>query len=137
VFALWETVPRLARVSFDPRYLAVGGALSGFFGGVSGHQGALRSAFLIRAGLSKEAFIGTGVVIACLVDAARLVLYGRETGFGGVRDQWQITALATLCAIAGAVTAARLLPRVSLRAVHGIVGAMLFLIAALMITGLV
>ena len=29
----------------------------GYFGGLSGHQGALRSAVLIRSGLSKEAFI--------------------------------------------------------------------------------
>ena len=33
---------------------------SGFFGGLSGMQGALRSAFLARAGLSKEAFVASG-----------------------------------------------------------------------------
>jgi uncharacterized membrane protein YfcA len=137
VFALWETVPRFACVSFDTRYLAVGGVLSGFFGGLSGHQGALRSAFLIRAGLSRDAFVGTGVVIACLVDVARLVLYGRETGFGGVRAEWEIALAATVSAITGAIVASRLLPRVSLRVIHAIVGAMLFVIAALMIGGVV
>lgn len=137
LFALWETIPRAARVGFDPRYLAVGGVLSGFFGGLSGHQGALRSAFLVRAGLSKEAFIGTGVVIACLVDVARIALYGKETGFGGVRDEWEITVAATAAAIAGAVLASRLLPRVSLRAVHMVVAVTLFVLSALMMAGIV
>ena len=45
-------------------FLAAGGLLSGFLGGLSGHQGALRSAFLIKCGLSKEVFIASGVVIA-------------------------------------------------------------------------
>lgn len=42
-------------VSFDRKYLPIGGFMSGFFGGLSGHQGALRSAFLIKCGL-KRAF---------------------------------------------------------------------------------
>lgn len=137
VFALWEILPCFKRIGFDPRWLAVGGALSGFFGGLSGHQGALRSAFLIRAGLSKEAFIGTGVVIACLVDVARLALYGREGGFGGVRSEWRITAAATAAAVAGAVLAARLLPRLTLRGVHGIVSALLLLMGLCMAAGIV
>jgi uncharacterized protein len=50
--------------------------LSGFFGGLSGNQGALRSAFLIKGGLAKEAFVGTGVVAAVIVDVVRLAVYG-------------------------------------------------------------
>ena len=34
--------------------IMLGGLLSGFFGGFSGHQGALRSMFLVKAGLTKE-----------------------------------------------------------------------------------
>jgi len=82
VFAAVDVLPRLRNLEFDPRYLPLGGAVSGFFGGLSGMQGALRSAFLIRAGLSKESFIGTGVVVACFVDASRLALYSGPI-FGG------------------------------------------------------
>lgn len=46
--------------------------MSGFFGGLSGNQGAFRSAFLIKAGLSKDAYIATGVVAAVIVDLTRL-----------------------------------------------------------------
>lgn len=136
-FAAWEVVPRLARIAFDSKYLAVGGALSGFFGGLSGHQGALRSAFLVRSGLSKEAFIGTGVMIACLVDVARLVIYGREMDLGVVRERWPLVAATIGSAAFGVVVAARVLPRVSMRAIRNLVTVMLFVIAVALAAGLV
>lgn len=136
LFALWEVAPRLSRLSFAPRYLPIGGALSGFFGGLSGHQGALRSAFLIRSGLSKEAYVGTGVVIACMVDAARLALYGRNMGFAAVRDQWSLVLAATLSAVAGAVLASRALPAVSMHFVRRVTTALLFAVAAAIAIGL-
>jgi len=136
-FAAWEAIPRLSRIGFDSKYLGVGGVLSGFFGGLSGHQGALRSAFLIRSGLSKEAFIGTGVVIACLVDAARLVLYGREMDLTTVRERWRLVAAAIVFAGAGAALSARVLPHVSLGAIRRFVTVMLFAIAFVLVAGLV
>jgi uncharacterized membrane protein YfcA len=79
IFALLELSPGFARLTFPPRYLLLGGLLSGFFGGLSGNQGALRSAFLIKAGMTKEAFIGTSAVSAVIVDTARLPVYGLST----------------------------------------------------------
>jgi uncharacterized membrane protein YfcA len=67
-FAMFEILPMFKNLSFSARWLPLGGVMSGFFGGLSGHQGAFRSAFLIRSGLSREAFIASGVVIACLVN---------------------------------------------------------------------
>jgi len=136
LFALWEVWPRLSRLSFPPAYLPIGGALSGFFGGLSGHQGALRSAFLIRSGLSKEAYIGTGVVIACLVDTARLALYGREIGFAAVRDEWRLAVAAVVCAVAGAFAGARVLPSVSMRFVRRVTTVLLLLVAVAIASGL-
>lgn len=54
----------------------IGGVLSGFFGGLSGQQGAFRSAFLLHAGLDPQRFIATNAAIATLVDITRLVVYG-------------------------------------------------------------
>ena len=68
LFSITELLPHLAQFSFKPKYLLPGGVISGFFGGLSGHQGALRTMFLLRAGLSKESFIGTGIAIALLID---------------------------------------------------------------------
>lgn len=59
-FALLEMWPRFQALALPPKWMPFGGLLSSFFGGLSGNQGALRSAFLIKAGLGKEAFVATG-----------------------------------------------------------------------------
>jgi len=52
--AFLELGPAFEKISFDKKYLPVGGALSGFFGGLSGHQGAFRSdPFCISWGISR------------------------------------------------------------------------------------
>jgi hypothetical protein len=126
LFALLELSPRFQALAFPPRWLPVGGALSGFFGGLSGNQGALRSAFLLKAGLSKDAFVATGVVSAVIVDAVRLVVYGTAL-FAGQFSQAQGQALAlpvavgTICAFIGAFVGKRILEKVTLRTVQFIV----------------
>jgi uncharacterized protein len=76
IFALVELWPHFQqRIAISLKWLPLGGILSGFIGGLSGNQGALRSMFLIKAGLSKEAFISTSIVSAVIVDAARLFVY--------------------------------------------------------------
>ncbi|MCU0705575.1 MAG: sulfite exporter TauE/SafE family protein [Fimbriiglobus sp.] len=125
VFAAVEVVPRLRDLEFDPRYLPLGGAVSGFFGGLSGMQGALRSAFLVRAGLSKEAFIGTGVVVACLVDVSRLALYSRPLVAGAADLDYGLLTAAVLTAWLGSVLGNRYLKKITMRGVQRVVAAML------------
>lgn len=134
-FTLLELSPRLSKVSFPPKWLPLGGVLSGFFGGLSGMQGALRSAFLIRAGLSKEAFIGTGVVIACLIDVARLAEYVPNimAAHAGL-DYWML-AVAVLAAFSGALVGNRYLKKMTLERVQRLVAVMLLLVAIGLITG--
>lgn len=139
VFALLELSPRAQGVALPARYLPLGGALSGFFGGLSGNQGALRSAFLIRAGLSKEAFVATGVVSAVIVDAVRLAVYG--TGILAehfARSQQLVlpVAVGTACAFAGAFIGKRLLRKVTLRAVQITVAGMMLLVGGGLAVGL-
>jgi hypothetical protein len=139
-FALFDLLPRFQDMTFDPKYLSLGGMLSGFFGGLSGNQGALRSAFLIKAGLDKEAFVGTGVVATALVDVARLLVYGLAfytTSFtqlgSGVLG---LVLAATLAAFVGAALGRRLLKKVTLRTVQVIVGIGLILLGFGLGTGL-
>lgn len=75
LFAIVEWLPQSKKISFSTKWLPLGGYISGFFGGLSGHQGALRSAFLIRAELTKEVLIGTGIVIATCIDITRIGQY--------------------------------------------------------------
>ena len=78
IFALLDLIPFLSKMEFGKDKLPLGGVLSGFFGGLSGHQGALRSAFLIKAGLSKESFIATGIVVSMFIDFTRLSVYASK-----------------------------------------------------------
>jgi hypothetical protein len=135
VFALFEVAPRLEKISFDRKYLPLGGILSGFFGGLSGNQGALRSAFLLRSGLSKESFIASGVVVACLVDATRISVYGSHFLAAGGMQNLPLLALATLSAFLGAFAGSRLLKKVTMRGIQVLVSIMLFGIAAALAAG--
>jgi uncharacterized membrane protein YfcA len=141
LFALLELTPRFAKLAFPRRYLFVGGLLSGFFGGLSGNQGAFRSAFLIKAGLGKEAFVGTGVIASAMVDLVRLAVYGaslRGGGFGGIPENfWSLVAAACLAAFAGATIGARLLPHVTLHTVRLVVAFMMIAIGFALIFGFV
>ena len=121
-FAMLELSRSFAALAIPARYLPLGGLLSGFFGGLSGNQGAFRAAFLIKAGLDKKAFVATSVVCAVIVDTVRLGVYGityftarleaLPQGVGG------LVLAATLAAFLGAFIGVRLLDKVTLRAVQ-------------------
>lgn len=74
-FAALELQRWFQELKAPPRFIPLGGLLSGFFGGLTGQQGAFRSVFLLRAGLTAERFIATGVMIAVIVDLTRLTTY--------------------------------------------------------------
>jgi len=137
VFALFDVIPRLANLQFNQKYLPLGGLLSGFFGGLSGNQGALRTAFLIRANLSKEAFIATGVVIACLIDISRLTVYTKQ--IIGIGDQFNYTLIiaATLSAFSGAYIGNKVLKKITIKTLQYIVAGMLFIFAVLLGAGII
>lgn len=141
-FAVVELTPALDRLSFPTRYIPLGGLVSGFFGGLSGHQGALRTAFLIRTGLAKEAFIGTMVVSAIAVDVSRMLVYGltfipRDLAALGGQDGLGLVAAGSLAAFAGTFLGSRLLSKITMRAIRNTVGVLLLLLAGALGTGLV
>lgn len=135
-FAAAEVLPRTRSLGFDPRYLPLGGAISGFIGGLSGMQGALRTAFLVRAGLSKEAFIGTGVVVAVVVDVARLALYSGPILTGAAGLDYGLLAAAVLTAWMGAALGNRYLKKMTMTGIQRVVAVMLLVFALGLATGL-
>lgn len=141
-FSLFELVPALRGLRVPVRWLPLGGALSGFFGGLSGHQGALRAAFLAPLGLSPTQFVSAQAVLALLVDAARLLVYGWSLvvvggAVGAYSIPWNLVATATLCAFAGAYLGKRLLPKVTVAALHLVVGVLLVVVGVMLALGLV
>lgn len=137
VFSTLEITQAVKGRGLPPGLLPLGGGVSGFFGGLSGHQGAFRSAFLLRLGLAKEAFIATGVVVACMVDATRLTVYAGHFGAPEVADNLPLLAAATVCAFAGAFVGARLLGKMTITALHRLVGVLLLVLSGLLLMGVI
>ena len=135
-FVILELSPRFAAMAFGRNYLSLGGCISGFFGGLSGHQGAFRSMFLLKAGIGKEQFIATGVVLAVMVDLARMLIYGWESNTAPKNVDWLLVGVATLSAFAGAVLGVRLVKKFTIRAIQVIVSILLVIIALGLISGL-
>lgn len=75
----------------------IGGFGSGFFGGLTGHQGALRAMFLQKRLPDKAEYAATAAVLALVVDLSRIPVY---VALGG----WQILDAGAL--IVGLVFAA-------------------------------
>ena len=136
IFATWDLIPYFQRLEFGKDKLPIGGMLSGFFGGLSGNQGALRSAFLIKVGLSKEVFIGTAVVVSTFVDFTRLGVYATRIDQTGLTDNIPIVLCATLSAIAGAYLGLKLLRKVTLKFLQVTVAIMLILLSLALGAGL-
>lgn len=138
-FALLELRPGPPALAFDRKYLIEGGLLSGFFGGLSGNQGAFRAAFLLRAGLNKEAFVATGTVAAVIVDLARLLVYG--LGFYAraltmASGAAALVVAATLAAFLGSFAGRRLLKKITLHGLQRLVGTMLVMVGLGLASGL-
>lgn len=135
-FALFEFVPKFKKLEIDKKYLPLGGFLSGFFGGLSGNQGALRTAFLIKTNLSKETFIATGVVLACLVDVSRLSIYSKQIIENRGELNVPLVSVATLAAFLGAFIGNKLLKKITIDFIQALVAIMLLLFSVLLGAGI-
>ena len=136
IFALIDLIPYFNKLQFGKEKLPIGGALSGFFGGLSGNQGALRTEFLIKAGLSKEAFIGTAVVVSTFVDFTRLSVYASRFSKSGLQENITVVICATLAAIAGAFIGNKLLKKITLKFIQKLVAIMLIVLSLALGSGI-
>ncbi len=136
-FTLFEFIPKLSNLQIDKKYLSVGGFISGFFGGLSGHQGALRSAFLARSGLTKEQFIGTGTVISTCIDIARISVYAKKFTIDNLSENLSLLGVTTLFAFSGAIMGNRLLKKITMESVQNVVSISLLLLAVALGAGII
>lgn len=137
VFAIFELLPTPNKKTFKNNMLYLGGAISGFFGGLSGHQGALRTIFLLRSGLTKESFIATGIAIACVVDVSRISIYFAKLESISLTDNLWIITFTTLCAFAGAFIGKKLLKKVTITFIQYVVSILIIIISVLLIVGII
>jgi len=142
IFSFFELIPKFREMTFGRKFLALGGSLSGFFGGLSGQQGALRAAFLSKVGLEKEQFVGTSVVSSVLVDISRLLVYGLYFMNNDVElfhDQTIVLLiiLGTVSAFLGSFVGMKLLKKVTFKSMQLLMGVLLIIVAVLLGFGII
>jgi hypothetical protein len=102
------------RMRFGRGVAWLAGALSGFFGGLVGNQGGIRSAALLGFDIRKEALVATATAIALLVDAARMPVYlSVETR--GILGAWPLLVISIAGILLGTFWGVRLLRKIEER----------------------
>jgi uncharacterized protein len=138
VFAVLELQPWFQRISLPKSSMFFGGLATGFMGGISGQQGALRSMFLLKSDFTPQQFIATGVLIAVLIDLARIPTYAvglmrSATEIGG--RETALIACATFCAFLGAWLGSRFVQKTTYKTIRYIVAALMIIIGILLVLG--
>lgn len=136
-FATAEWIPLLQKAALHRFGLPLGGILSGFFGGLSGHQGAFRSAFLIQQPMSEVSFVATNAAVAAMVDTVRLVIYGLTFDRALMQGQSTLIVLAVAASFLGVFFGTRLLPKVTIGLIQKIVAVMMYGLGGLLCLGLI
>ena len=135
-FALIDSIPFFKKLKFNKSILPIGGILSGFFGGLTGNQGALRSAFLIKMNLEKSVFIATTVVISFFVDLTRISVYISKIKDFEISNYLILGLAAIVSAIAGSFIGFKSLKKITLNFIRNLVAIMILLIAFLLLLGI-
>lgn len=141
-FTLFEAIPAASRLAVPARWLPLGGALSGFFGGISGHQGALRTLFLARADLDSKQLVGTMAVCSLAVDLARTAVYSatfirRDAGAIADSGGLPLIAAAIAAAFIGSFFGARIVKKITIESLRVIIAAALTLVGLALVAGII
>lgn len=134
---LFATLEAMPSGTIKIRNLFLGGAISGFFGGLSGNQGAFRSIFLINANLDKQAFISTNAVIATVVDIARLIIYTLSFGQMIATIDRTFLGAALAGAFAGICLGMILLKKMTITFIQKLIVCLLYVLGILLIAGII
>ena len=138
LLAILEMMPWFQKLAAPPRLVPFGGLLTGFSGGLTGQQGALRSIFLLKTGLDAPRFIATGTMVAILVDFARLPTYFASFTRGTLDftgREGMLVAFGTACAFVGAWLGASYFKKATIEGVRYLVAGLMLLIGSGLVFG--
>jgi uncharacterized membrane protein YfcA len=110
------------------------GLAAGVFGGLVGNQGGIRSAALLRAGLSPRALVATATATAMLVDAARVPIYLASDG-ATIAANGRFVVILAAGAIVGTFFGAPVLRRLPERTFRRVLAVVLIVLGALLVAG--
>jgi len=137
LFATAEWKPFLKNLFMNRRNLPFGGLLSGFFGGLTGNQGAFRSAFLVQEDMSEKEFVATNAAIAALVDITRLIIYGLTFDILLLRSQAFLICLAVFSSFLGIFLGTQLIGKVTIKFIQRFVAIMMYILGILLCLNLI
>ena len=135
-FAWFDLDPRFSNWQMDKKWMPLGGMLSGFFGGISGHQGAFRSAFLTKSDLTKDQFLGTSNATALIIDISRITVYSTSLNFAQLSGIKGVLLTGIVFAFVGTYFGKKLVKKTTLNGIKRIVGLCLLVLGGLFIGGL-
>jgi uncharacterized membrane protein YfcA len=104
-----------------------GGALSGFFGGLVGNQGGIRTAAMLGFNVDKRQFVATTTAVALVIDVARVPIYLALEA----KELWNLAAMilpAAAGVVVGTLFGERLLAKVPEQRFRTVVGTLLLLL---------
>lgn len=133
VYFEWKQI----RFTFSSRsfFLPIGGFISGFFGGFSGHQGALRSAFLSKINMDKYQFVATSAFISFIIDFARISVYVKDTDFQSL--DLNLISFGLIGAFLGSILGKKYLEKISYMWIQRLIAFFLILMSLLILTGII
>ena len=124
------------RLRFGKKGAAIAGLASGFFGGLVGEQGGIRSVALLNFDVEKEAFIATATATGLIVDAVRMPVYFL-TLFSQVSQFLFIIILSSAAVITGTLAGNVVLKRIPEESFKRIVSLLILILGIfLLIVGL-
>ena len=112
----------------------IGGALSGFFGGLVGNQGGIRTAAMLGFETGKRQFVATTTAVALLVDLARVPVYV-AVEFRTLAGLWLLILIGTAGVVVGTLFGETLLARVPESRFRMVVGTLLLLLGVSFLIG--
>jgi len=108
------------------------GLLSGFFGGLVGNQGGIRSAALLGFHISKEALVATATAAALIVDGARMPVYFAIEG-GKMINAWPLLTTSIAGVLLGTFWGVRLLRQIKEQSFRKLLYALVLALAIYML----
>ncbi|MGH2811510.1 MAG: TSUP family transporter [Actinomycetota bacterium] len=115
------------RVRISGSLAWIGGLVAGLLGGVVGHQGGIRSAALLGAGVDRKAFVATSTAVAVIVDAVRTPVYLIQEGPRLVLLAFPIS-IAIVTVALGTILGLGILSRMPERLFRAVVSALILLL---------
>jgi len=134
LFGFWELFPNAQKFTITEKWFGPIAFLSGLIGGFSGHQGALRTIVLSQSKLEKQAFVATGICIACFVDFARIPIYFSGNAMQTISIQAILPAV--FPAFAGAWIGNHFLKKIEIQWLKWLVGSYLIAMGTLIGMGI-